>query len=267
MIVTELIGGIGNQLFQYAAGRQLAYLNHADLKVNISGFNDYNLRNYALEHFNITATVAAEADLAEVQTYEEKSFHVDPTFFSLPDRTMIKGYWQSEQYFLAIRDMLLTELAIKTPPSVANQRLINEIMAVNSISIHIRRGDYVSDMATFKVHGICELDYYLQCIHIIAQKVTNPHFFVFSDEPEWAIANLKTGFATTYVTHNSPEQHYEDLRLMSLCKHHIIANSSFSWWAAWLNTHTEKIVLAPQKWFRREVPDASDLIPESWLKI
>ena len=267
MIVTDLIGGIGNQLFQYCAGRSLAYTNHVDLKLNISGFDGYKLRRYALNHFNFDAEILSEDEQKTLTIYSEKSFRYDPDFFDLTDHTFIKGYWQSEKYFSMIKDVLLTELQIITPPSKINEKLIDEIQSCNAVSLHIRRGDYISDISTYKVHGICDLDYYDRCLKIVAEQIFDPHVYIFSDDPRWAIDHLRIDLKTTYVTHNDPEHHYEDLRLMSLCRHNIIANSSFSWWGAWLNKHQDKIVLAPKRWFRRDVPDASDLIPNHWLKV
>ena len=136
-----------------------------------------------------------------------------------------------------------------------------------NIILPLRRGDYVSNPETRRVHGVCNLDYYRQCISLITERITNPLFFVFSDDPGWIIEKLRLDYPTTFVIHNDAARNYEDLRLMSLCRHHIIANSSFSWWGAWLCTCPGKIVMAPKRWFKELSRDTRDLLPESWQRI
>ena len=140
------------------------------------------------------------------------------------------------------------------------------ISQTNSVSLHIRRGDYVSNQKTNQTHGTCDLDYYQRCITEIEKEVENPYFFVFSDEIEWVKENLKINHPAEYVDQNTGDKSYEDMRLMSQCKHNVIANSSFSWWGAWLNSYPDKIVFAPKRWFASDKHNTKDLIPEGWKK-
>jgi hypothetical protein len=294
MVVVELIGGLGNQLFQYAAGRQLAHLRKTELKLNNAAFETYTLHNYSLQHYTIDAGIATAQEVQQLEntktlflrgcakifkklginrpigkTYREKSLAYDPYFEKLPSTILLYGFWQSPKYFEAIRSILLEELAVNVPLADVNLEIAEKIKACNAVSLHIRRGDYVSNAGTLSVHGICDLDYYKRCIAIITKEVENPHFFIFSDDPEWTRENLKLDQPATFVTNNDANTNFEDLRLMSLCKHNIIANSSFSWWGAWLNQNPEKIVLAPKIWFANEALNAqtTDLIPSNWRRV
>ena len=179
----------------------------------------------------------------------------------------LEGFWHSEKYFKDIENVIRQEFTIRDEPDALNKEMANKIMACEPVSIHIRRGDYVSDKKTNEFHGTCSLEYYNDAIGIITKEIKAPHFFVFSDDPVWVQDNLKLKFSTTYLVYNGAEKAYEDLRLMSLCKHHIIANSSFSWWGAWLSGNPYKIVIAPKKWFNDETIDTSDLIPDEWFRI
>ena len=136
----------------------------------------------------------------------------------------------------------------------------------NSVSIHIRRGDYVADPTMYTSHGTCDIDYYNRCVESLTEKVKDTSFFVFSDDPQWSRDSLKLQYPAIFVDHNDMEHGYEDMRLMSQCKHNIIANSSFSWWGAWLNNNENKIVLAPEKWFAKKTYIINDMIPVQWVK-
>jgi len=156
---------------------------------------------------------------------------------------------------------------VKDEPDNVNFQTAERISAVNAVCVHIRRGDYVSNPTTNQFHGNCSLEYYRPAMGIMALKVEDPNYFIFSDDPEWASDSLKGASSMTTVDHNKADRNYEDLRLMSLCKHHIIANSTFSWWGAWLCKYTGKIVIAPRRWFRDELLNTSDLIPTGWKRI
>ncbi len=290
MIFVRLIGGIGNQMFQYAAARRLAYAAKAAVIFDISHFKYYPGRSYALGHFNIQeqflSSDEAERFNSEFQSrfkslirfldkkrkrcpryIKEKYFRFDPAVLRLGDNIYLDGYWQSEKYFIDITSLIKKEFTVTTPEEGRNKELASGIREVNSVSIHIRRGDFVSNPKISKVHGTCGIDYYLRSVDYISQKVDNPRFFIFSDDPEWASQNLKLSYPNTIVKHNGTDKGYEDLRLMSQCKHNIIANSSFSWWGAWLNTNSEKIVVAPRRWFQTRGRDTKDLLPDSWMRL
>ncbi len=279
MIITKLIGGLGNQMFQYAAGRQIAVANNTQLKLDITGY-DHQVgitpREYRLGVFNIQA---APADKSEIWRHrltmamlrhhkiQQKNIHNIGQFLALPDHSYLEGYWGSEKYFKDIEEIIRKEFTLKNKPDAINQKMINQIKDCDSISIHIRRSDYVTDKKTHNFHGLCGLDYYRRAISLITKKVMKPFFFIFSDDPYWCKTNLQLQYPTVYVTHNLGKKDHEDIRLMNKCKHNIIANSSFSWWGAWLNKNKNKTVITPKKWFREPSIDTKDLIPQPWIKI
>ncbi|BCR05185.1 alpha-1,2-fucosyltransferase [Desulfuromonas versatilis] len=293
MVIAKVSGGLANQMFPYAAGRRLAHALGTELKLDLSGFADYAgnpdlaPRKYGLGVFNIQERFASAEEVAALTQGEntllrrllgkkprrpasyvkEKGFGFDPGVLELSGDVYLQGNWNSEKYFSDISDILRREFSFKQAPSGKNLELIEQIASVNAVSLHVRRGDYVSISKVNEVHGTCSLDYYHRCVEKLAQSVDRPHFFVFSDDPQWVMDNLRLSFASTYVTHNGPDQGHEDLRLMSHCRHHIIANSGFSWWGAWLNPDPGKIVLAPKKWFATPKYDTSSLIPEGWLRL
>ena len=175
----------------------------------------------------------------------------------------IEGYWQSQGYFLGIERSLRNELQFASPAPFDVQAMQSQIEGVNSVSVHVRRGDYVTNPLTARFHVTCEIDYYERAVEHIARRVDRPLFFVFSDEPEWAPAHFSGRFPFVLVSKAESRQAHEELRLMSSCSHHIIASSSFSWWGAWLGRHAEKLVVAPLVWFRT-AQASRDRIPGSW---
>jgi hypothetical protein len=197
----------------------------------------------------------------------ERSLHFDPNILKVSGNVYLEGYWGTEKYFKEIEAIIRRELTVGTEPSPVNKAMAEHICQAPAVSIHIRRGDFVSNSTTHKFHGMCSAEYYNMAVDKMAQMVGKPHFFIFSDEPQWAQDNLKLKFPATFVTHNSANEDYEDLRLMSLCKYHIIANSTFSWWGTWLNTAPDRIVLAPRKWLNDPGIDTSDVLPDSWIKL
>ena len=289
MILVKIIGGLGNQLFQYSMGRNLALKRNAELKLDISGFDAYQLRSYCLDRFNIVECIASPDEIKYFKKFEKKpgkinylrnkfyadpdkyftqrQFHFDPEVLNLPDNCYLDGYWQTEKYFKDIEDIIRKEITIKTSLEGKNLEVAQRIGTSNSVCIHVRRGDYVSDPRTNAWHGTCDPLYYTQAMEIIASRVSKPQIFVFSDEIAWVKENITFPYPTEYVDHNDDSKNYEDLRLMSTCKHFIIANSSFSWWGAWLATHQHKIVIGPQKWFAGPKRNLSDLLPENWIRL
>ena len=287
MIFSRLIGGLGNQMFQYAAGRSLAIVNNCELKLDISGFENYSLHNgYELDLFDIRADIASAKEISRLVTSQsrlsrflyrklnikkkthfiEKAFIFDANFFDVKQPVYIDGYWQSYKYFESIELQLRQELSLKKPFSNINLQIAEQISNVNAVSIHIRRGDYVSNKHTNSVHGVCSLDYYRAAIEAVSARVENPVFFVFSDDISWVKNNLAIDLQCIFIDHNVGGQSYNDMYLMRLCQHHIIANSSFSWWGAWLGINPNKIVIAPKQWFTNDTV-TDDLIPSSWLRL
>jgi len=295
MIIVKLMGGLGNQMFQYAAARHLSIIHKVPVKIDISFLQTdpkgaYSKRNFELNCFNIMGDFANEK---ETKSYlkikqsrisrnlnerfpflfnkfhgKEKGHGYDECFIKFPVNTYLDGFWQSEKYFKPIENILRREFTFKTPLSGINFQIAQNINECESIGIHIRRTDYIINSQVLNFHGICDLNYYQEAINIISQKTSHPHLFVFSDDPEWVKTNFKTNLPLVCVDHNSiSDKGSEDMRLMSLCKHQIIANSSFSWWAAWLNINQNKIVVAPSKWFNEPSVDSKDIIPKEWIKI
>lgn len=291
MVVVKIFGGLGNQMFQYATARHLAEKRQAILKLDITEFETYKLHKYSLGHFNIRENFASPEEvaaltfqpegtarriigkllqqlklLAVTHIREKKFFHFDPAILTLPDGVYLEGYWQNEKYFSDIRSLLRQEFTIKSPQQGKDGTLAALIESSKSVSVHIRRGDYVSDPETNKIHGTCNLDYYYRCTEHLTKMVETPHYFIFSDDSQWVRNNVKLS-PMTIVDHNDADTNYEDLRLMSQCKHHIIANSSFSWWGAWLNPKKDKLIFAPKRWFADAGFDTSGIIPDEWIKM
>ena len=269
MIIVRLVGGLGNQLFQYASARHSAEINNTDLKIDLSEFQKYQLHRYSLGHFNIIENIATEDELQATNEYKEKYFHFDPNFKSIGDGVLLKGYWQSEKYFCDISDIIKRELQLNTGLSTKGHEISMLIKNSNSVSLHIRRCDYNSGSYSDQILDTLSMDYYVKAIEKLSAQEKNLRFFVFSDDPQWVKQNLKLDYPSVYVDHNSAVTNYEDLHLMSLCQHNIIANSSFSWWGAWLNNNLAKKVYAPQKWFNANARNLNDkdIIPDSWFKI
>lgn len=283
MISTRIRGGLGNQLFQYCAGRALALRHGVDLSLDLRDYDGPNTFSVGLGHFNVQ-TVPAErlpagredgvfGALAKVvtggalRTYREASLGYDAGFEALGDETHIKGYWQSERYFLDYEDQIREDLQIIAEPSQQNVDMQGEIAACNAVSLHIRRGDYVSNAKFNAAHGTCDLDYYARAAAFVAERVGAPVIYAFSDDPAWVAENLRLPFEMRFVDHNDGSTAHEDLRLMATCKHHIIANSSFSWWGAWLNPSQEKVVAAPTQWFADPSKSNPDILPDSWHRV
>ncbi|MBI3632780.1 MAG: alpha-1,2-fucosyltransferase [Candidatus Vogelbacteria bacterium] len=269
MIIAQLIGGLGNQMFQYAMARHLAKINNTTLKIDLTPFEDYKLHKYSLHHLGIVADIASKEDLEKVTFIKEKHFHYDVSYKEIGNNVLLKGYWQTEKYFNEIPDIIRHEFAVKTPLGNKNLEVANLIKASNSVCLHIRRCDYVPNTYGDQIFDSLTLDYYFKAIELLAHEKQDLKFFIFSDDPGWVKDNVKLDHSVVYVDHNTAESNYEDLRLMSLCNHNIIANSSFSWWGAWLNKNRDKKVYAPKNWFNSNVRnlDPKDIIPESWYKI
>jgi hypothetical protein len=232
-----------------------------------------------LHFFNINADIATKEEIdqalgnqhekSKVQNtlVKEKSYEFDPSVLGLHGTLYLDGHWQSEKYFKDIEQIVRKELTLKTILDTRNRVIADRICSSNSVSIHVRRGDYYHIPRVYEVHGVLPLDYYRKAISLVRTNVERPHFYVFSDEPEWARVNLDFVHPLTVVDTNTTDQAHEDLRLMSLCKHHITANSTFSWWAAWLCTHSDKIVCVTERWFKKDGVNTQDLIPSSWIKL
>ncbi len=292
MIIIQLIGGLGNQMFQYALGRSLSIKLNIPFAIDISKFKDYKLWTYRLSSFNIVENTAnwdqvnaitmgfipfiklKLTSLHILPYYKlnyiiepfENYYTFDPSIFRIDKNVYLEGYWQSEKYFIDIENIIRNDFTLKRDLIQPNASILERIKKTDSVNIHIRRGDYVTNPVTNQVHGTCSLDYYHKAIDLIARNVDDPHFYIFSDDIQWVKENLKTDYPFYYVSNNKNED-YIDLTLMKNCKHHIIANSSFSWWGAWLSENPDKIVCAPSKWVNNRDITLDDLLPNKWVRL
>jgi len=277
-ITVRIIGGLGNQMFQYALGRTLSHLHNTELLLDTTGFEKYKLHKYGLDKFNLNNNVNITEGIPPKKQYlprlfkhyynrkhiKEKNYNFDPNILKV-ENGYLDGYWQSDKYFN--RNIIKNDFGFKIEQNDTNKLISDNIKNCNSVSVHIRRGDYVYNKLTNKVHGTCNQDYYNDAISLILDKVREPSFFIFSDDIQWVKNNLQLPHSSIFIDNNTVDTNYEDMRLMSHCKHNIIANSSFSWWGAWLNNKYNKIVITPKKWFNDKSLGIKDRIPEGWIKI
>lgn len=294
MIIVKLMGGLGNQMFQYAAAKSLAERHKVQLKVDLSFLNDrsakenFTFREYELGCFDVSIEIASEEEVSIFKRknrlycfiapllgisipvhYYEQSFNYNESFNEMPNEILLEGYFQSEKYFIQIRTLILANFRWRSPASGVNLNLIENIKSTNSVSLHIRRGDFADNKVINSFHGLCDINYYQRAITHINSITQNTTFFIFSDDINWAKKELGMTSKVIFIDHNIGKESFWDMRLMSLCKHNIIANSSFSWWGAWLNQNKEKIIIAPKIWFNNPIINlqTEDLIPSEWLRI
>ena len=295
MICVKLFGGLGNQMFQYAFGKSLSCRLNSSLFFDISFFNikSYNTtkRLFELKIFDINLSCVEEAELPifkpillrivntifykiglnGIQTsryfIENKIGYIASTH-KIKNYCYLSGYWQSFKYFQDIENIIREDFRFPEIKDERNLIIVSQIIVENSVSIHVRRGDFI-DQSLTNVHASCSIDYYNDAINFINKHISSGRFFVFSDDISWAMNNLVLPPNSVPVTGNTGENSFIDMQLMSLCKHNIIANSSFSWWGAWLNNNSNKIVIAPKLWYRdTHMNDHTiDLIPKEWIRI
>ena len=290
MIILKISDGLGNQLFQYANGKSLVKHKKQSLLCDLSWYNEihdnFTKRSFKLNKFNVVLNEANHNLLDKIKRsklpivirsfywrtqnrlpyykkhiVKEQSFTYDPNILKCKNDVYLEGFWQSEKYFNKIRPILLKEIQLKE--DITENRYYKQIKQTeNPISIHVRRGDYTK---TDSEHLTLSLEYYVKGINYINNRKKNISFYIFSDDIEWVKKqSIFTKIEATFIENQKEEV---DLMLMSKCKHNIIANSSFSWWGAWLNQNNDKIVIAPSRWFKNEKIDILDLIPENWIKI
>lgn len=285
-----LQGGLGNQMFQYAFYLTLKQKNtktkcdSSIVKIR-NDHNGYELNNV----FNIeTETSKLTYIITKCLNYSKSHKHISRLISKIFKIQLIKdsipseykpeivvnniksyylGYWQSEKYFKNISETIRTAFTFDvTKLSQESRQTAKKIQNTNSISIHIRRGDYLLDKYQKLYGGICTLDYYTKAINYMLENVPDCKFFIFSDDIKWVEENLCNLIHNkTFIDFNKGKNSWQDMYLMSICKHNIIANSTFSWWAAWLNLNKNKIVISPKVFLN--IGDSKDLIPEDWIKI
>ena len=292
MVIVKLMGGLGNQMFQYAAGRALALKNNCQLKLDLSFLQDhenkpkdYVFRDYDLDIFNLPVSIAS---IEEVKRFTKRSlnrnvnrvlnkilgpkssyfkqphFHFVESFFTRTPPLYLDGYWQSEKFFTPFESAIRQDFSFRDPIPESSALLAHAILHSNAVCVNVRRGDFVVN----KMHGTVGIDYYKNADQLIRSKITGPSFYVFSDDVEWCSQNLQFYSPVKFISHSHAGRKFGTyLQLMSLCKHFIIPNSTFGWWAAWLNTNPDKIVFAPKKWFGAGDQDTKDIIPGDWYRL
>ncbi|MDR2948170.1 MAG: alpha-1,2-fucosyltransferase [Prevotella sp.] len=291
MVTVLLSGGLGNQMFQYAAAKALATRLNTSLRIDLYTFTkktQATVRPYELDIFNIVnlperstlkgkLITKARPFIQKHRTFFQKfgiltdtyAILYQPVFESITGNITMSGYFQNEKYFKDIVKVLRNDFTFKSPLIDDNLKVSDKIRSSQSVAIHIRRGDYLSQNSQ---SNFITLDkaYYEKAIRLAINQIKNPEFFVFSEDFEWIKENLNfENYPVTFIDWNKGKNSYIDMQLMSLCKHNIIANSSFSWWAAWLNNNQDKVVIAPGHWFQDEKKNIllDDFYPDGWKKI
>ena len=297
MIIVKIFQGIGNQLCQYAYGRARGLDLGVEFKIDNSYYINYSevtqygftyKRDYGLDHFNILNNVASEEEIRKVKTvdgsnrityYINKKLHerapyyrkrwvkeketvFDPNLLRIKDNTYVEGYFVSELYFRKHRNVILKEFTLKNPVNEKNAEVIKRMQNTDSVCISIRRTNFLAN----PIMNVCREQYYTDGLKAMADMLgKNMRVFIFSDDNEWVLNNYKIPYEHEFVTHNFPD-FYEDLRLMTYCRNHVIPNSTFSWWGAWLTQNEDKKIIAPKIWLNSD-EDYSTVIPESWIKL
>lgn len=303
MIITHLNGGLGNQMFQYAAGLALADLRRTVLKLDVSWFREYSefeAHNvYRLHCFNILEQFATEEEIDRLRgrpaTFSERcalslarslrlrdwvrrrtptgrmhdarSFHFYPEFLELPNHTMISGWWQSEKFFAPVANLLRLHFSFRVPATAGVAAMAERIRSGPSAAIHFRRGDYVRNHSFNRHLGVIGPDYYARALRLLRERSPQATLYIFSDDIEGVAREFAPAGPHMFVRCIEHWHPWDKIRLMSLCDHIAIANSTFSWWAAWLNPSPDKLVIAPDPWFAESVHNLSDVVPSSWLRL
>lgn len=293
-LIVKINGGLGNQLFQYAVGRTLADRLNTDLYLDLVFFDlpsgAHTSRPFELDRFHARYRRATAEQLrpyialrdqawtrrtarlfpflfSKQRIHEKQLFQYDQRLFQLRKDTYLDGYWQNDRYFADHADTIRHDLRFREAPGERNETMLRSMAELVPVSLHVRRGDYVTNMHASALHGTCDAGYFERAIHRVLQHEPKAVFHVFSDDTAWAKANLPAGTPLLFVEHNTGVADHLDLLLMAACQHHIIANSSFSWWGAWLNPRPDKLVIAPKHWFRDPAVVTTGLIPSSWERL
>lgn len=299
MVIVRLMGGLGNQMFQYAAGLRLAHRRRTELKLDLSFLLDHSprenavYREFDLSVFNFRTSTASPAEIRRFRClrhrgsknvlrriastlrqrhyYREQQLTFDSDVLELPEETYLEGYFQNERYFVDIERMIRQQFRLTPDESglqAATLRLADRIRTDDAVCLHVRRADYVTNPLASRIHGTCSLNYYERGIEKLRSLGISGKIFVFSDDDDWCRKTFRDAshFEIVGKEHAGPRASVH-LWLMTLCRHFLIANSSFSWWAAWLSDYKEKIVVRPSPWFKAQELYEIDICPEEWIKI
>lgn len=293
MIISRIFQGLGNQLFQYAIGRAMALRNSTTLKLDTSFYKDSEVtqwgytykRNFELSRYNVQIIEASESEIglylgrsapnmAQRIEYRLLPAHrprkiiedlskFSPELNQLKGNLYLDGYFTSEEFFKDHAQTIRNEFTLKNEMSEENRLWAEKMAACNSVCISYRRTNFVNN----PLHEVCFMEYYLNGLKKVEELLDEPlTVFIWSDDNEWTRENFRPPYECHYMTHNFPDFH-EDLRLMTQCKHHVIPNSTFSWWAAWLGEWKDQIVVAPERWLNSDEIEYGHVIPERWHKI
>lgn len=303
MIVSWLTGGLGNQMFQYAAGLALAEHRRTVLKLDVSWYREYPEyeahNRYALSCFNITEQFATPEELERVQgvslTRTERwsvavaralrfyryanrhaapgNWHKPPTFafypefFEQPDHTYLNGMFQSEKFFAPVANLLRLHFSFRYPPQPAVAAMLRQIQSSPSAAVHFRRGDYVRNATFNRSIGVVELDYYHRAVALLRARHPDTTLYIFSDDIDAIAREYQPPGPHVFVRVTEPWHSFDKIRLMSACDHAILSNSTFAWWSAWLNPNPRKTVVAPFPWFTGDPEKSRDLVPATWISL
>jgi hypothetical protein len=293
VLLVKLQGGLGNQMFQYAFGLSLSQKLNSRLYFDLSFYNETDnqltKRNYELTIFPAKVKIADDKLINRflrptfvrkimnklgagiTHIYRENTLKFNKQIFDVKSPVYIEGFWQSERYFKFNEALIRKCFNFNAPLNQESAKLSVQLAGqVNTVSVHVRRGDYVTSKTTNELHGVCSVNYYMKAIALIKKRLRSVHFYFFSDDVQWVSENLLSNIDNyTLVQNNAGDESWQDMALMSKCRHHIIANSSFSWWGAWLNPDKGKIVIAPKDWFNKKTDyfDDRDIVPWNWMKI
>lgn len=303
MIISRLRGGLGNQMFQYAAGLALAQRRHTVLKLDVSWFREhpeYEAHNvYGLHCFNLPGQFASAEELRvargvrltrterwsvalarvlRFRQYAERlaapgtshrppTFRFYPEFHDLPDGTLLDGMFQSERFFAPVAGLLRLQFTPRYPSLPSVEEMARRIAGGPSIAVHFRQGDYARNAAFSREMGVLNLDYYRSAVQLLRKRAPEATLYIFSDDIETVAREFTPPGPHEFVRCVQPWHPWDKLRLMSQCQHIAIANSTFSWWAAWLNPTPDKLVICPDPWFVQSEHDATDVVPAAWTRL
>lgn len=285
MKIVKFLGGLGNQMFQYAFYLSLKQ-RFGKVKADLQDFADYEL-HYGFELEKVFGIQLDKATAFDRRIYtmdkrdwltrklrriygtknawylERQEFGYDRNIYDDSSPRYYWGYWQHQLYHHTITPQLRQDFVFKEDYQGENLRLVRQLESMSSVAVHVRRGDYLGHPV---LGDICDVEYYQQSIDFFRQKVENPLFVVFSNDIQWCKNNLSLAGAV-FVDWNNGENSYRDMQLMTHCNHLIIANSSFSWWGAWLNRKEDKIVVSPKRWITTSGVDTSGMILPNWITL
>ncbi len=290
MLIVKLHYGLGNQLFQYALGRSLSIKKGVPFFLDVHFYkaqqeNQEHPRLYQLNQFNVEENIISDNDVSSVinpdfwqrrgtnveslikpyfkrRIVYERDLSYDKNIWDVEDDVYLAGYWQDLRYFSDVEEVIRKDFLFKNEAKGENKKMLDRVHNVESVGIHVRRGDYLTDEKTIELAGVADLTYYKQAVSFMNAKLTNPQYFVFSDDPEWVRKHFDIEVPFELVEVNGQAKGYEDLRLLSHCAHQVISNSSFGWWGGWLNINPDKMVVTPKVWRK----NGADMYkPKSWI--